>query len=242
MVSSVYFAAALFSSRETLFNSELATRLKRAMPRNVRLFLPQEDGFEFSSLGAELRKRLPEAEVGPAVNAVIYTLDMGGFLSRSDAVLAVLDEPLDDGVLVEISYARRLGIPVLGIRTDRRAPYGVPGDTLGGIHFFAAYQCTHYVMADLAGSVEQLDSLADFVVRWLASLGKHERGPGDAVLEAAAARLFSDVDVVNDDLHSAGVLSRIIDNYLKRPELFARLAPKVSTPAAVATSGVASQP
>jgi nucleoside 2-deoxyribosyltransferase len=225
MVSSVYFAAALFSSRETLFNVELVRRLKTALGRDIRVFLPQEDGFEFSSLGEQLLRRLPEREVAQAVNAIIYTLDMAGFLARADAVVSVLDEPLDDGVLVEISYARRLGIPVLGIRTDRRAPYGVPGDALGGIHFFAAYQCTHFIMADLANSPEQLDALAGAAARWLESLGKRERLPGDPVLEAAARQLFKNVDVVSDDLRAAASLSRIVDNYLAQPALFERLAP-----------------
>jgi nucleoside 2-deoxyribosyltransferase len=226
MVSSVYFAAALFSSRETLFNVELVRRIKSALGRDVRVFLPQEDGFEFSSLGAELLRRLPSSDVAAAVNTIIYTLDMAGFLSASDAVIAVLDEPLDDGVLVEISYARRLGIPVLGIRTDRRVPYGMPGDALGGIHFFAAYQCTHFIMADLAKDLEHLDELAEAAAQWLSSLGRLDRLPGDPVLEAAARQLFRDIDVVNDDLRGSATLAHIVENYLARPELFKRLAPR----------------
>jgi len=229
MVSSIYFAAALFSSRETLFNYELAERLKKALGSKVRVFLPQRDGFEFSALGAALSSRLPEQHVASAVNTIIYTLDIGGFLSRSDAAVAVLDEPLDEGVLVEISYARLLGIPVVGIRSDRRAPFGVPGDALGGIHFFAAYQCTHFVTASVAQQPIELEPLVQTVAETLKSGGRIERKVVDAMLDRATQQLFKNVDIVNGDLHSEETLSRIVDNYAARPDLFERLAPRITS-------------
>ncbi len=60
-------------------------------------------------------------------------------------MVANLDEPIDEGMVVEISYAHLIGKPVLGFRTDIRSPYGDKPDPLGGIHFFVAYQCDDFI-------------------------------------------------------------------------------------------------
>jgi nucleoside 2-deoxyribosyltransferase len=228
-METVYFASALFNSRETLFNQEICRRLESGEFGKFRVLLPQRDGFEFSSLGAMLAARLEPRQVSAAVETIIYTLDMGGFLSRADSVVAVLDEPLDEGVLVELSYARRLGLPCVGIRTDTRTPYGAPGDSLGGIHFFAAFQCTSFLMCSPASGARDLDAITRTVVERLRDQARGARAHGDEILEQATRHLFKGVNVLGDDLHDPKVLGSIVDNYLAGRATFERLAPRVST-------------
>lgn len=131
-----YFAASLFSTRDRLFNLKLCEQIES---NGVTCFLPQRDGFEFSIIGKLLDKS--ELEQG-ILQELIYLLDIGVLLPKSDIVLAVLDEPMDEGVIVEICYAKLLGIPVIGVRTDSKAPFGEKGDKFGGGHFFPMFQCT----------------------------------------------------------------------------------------------------
>lgn len=229
----IYFASALFNSRETLFNLELSSRLE--LGRNGlrhRVLLPQRDGFEFSSLGETLRARLPAAEAETAVQRIIYTLDLGGFLSRSDAVVAVLDEPLDEGVLIEIAYGRRLGLPVVGIRTDSRCPFGSQDDAMGGMHFFAGFQCTRFIRVSPLRRIEELDELASGILDALeaeSSQGAIAAGK-DPRIDHAADRLFEGIDVLEDDLHSAATIRRIVENYVDSRKLFDDLAPLMGVP------------
>lgn len=100
---------------------------------------PQRDGFEFGNLMRAFYNKLPSEEISPAVQKIIYLLDMGIFIPKSDIVLAILDEPLDEGMVVEISYAKMIRKLVIGIRTDVRSPYGSILEPLTGMHFFLAY-------------------------------------------------------------------------------------------------------
>ncbi len=134
-----YFAASLFSTRDRLFNRRLCEQIES---NGVTCILPQRDGFEFSILGKILDKS--ELEQG-ILQELIYLLDIGVLLPKSDIVLAVLDEPMDEGVIVEICYAKMLGIPVIGVRTDSKAPFGEKEDKFGGGHFFPIFQCTRMI-------------------------------------------------------------------------------------------------
>lgn len=134
-----YFAASLFSARDRVFNSKLCEQIES---KGIKCFLPQRDGFEFSILSKLLDKS--ELEQG-ILQELIYLLDIGVLLPKSDIVLAILDEPMDEGVIVEISYAKLIGIPVIGVRTDSRAPFGEKEDKFGGGHFFPMFQCTRMI-------------------------------------------------------------------------------------------------
>lgn len=116
----VYFAASLFNTKECLFNIEITKKLEN---RGHKVYLPQRDGFEFSHLIQELPKELSELEKSKAVAWVIYLADLAK-LSQGTVCLANFDEPLDPGVLIEIMYAKQLGIPTIGYRCDSRTPFG----------------------------------------------------------------------------------------------------------------------
>jgi len=105
---SIYFAAALFASRECVFNIELANSLEE---KGYKVNLPQRDGFEFGSYFFDKikldNKFLPtRAEKDFAFAWIIYMLDVGKFLFESDVLIANLDETLDVGVIIEMSFAR----------------------------------------------------------------------------------------------------------------------------------------
>jgi len=142
----IYPAAALFNGRETFFNSHLVENLEGL---GYKTNFPQRDGFEFGNLTKALSGKIQQNQIGSAVQDVIYFLDMGVFVPKSDVILANLDEPVDEGVVVETSYARLMGKFVIGLRTDVRSPYGAPSDNFGGMHFFPAYQShafiSHYI-------------------------------------------------------------------------------------------------
>jgi hypothetical protein len=70
-----------------------------------------------------LNKLTPE-ETNIAIPRIIYLLDLGHFLYRSDVMIASLDEPLDPGVIVEMMYAKMFNKMLIGYRTEMRTPYG----------------------------------------------------------------------------------------------------------------------
>ena len=56
-----------------------------------------------------------------------------------------MDEPLDPGVLVEIMFAKEMGIPVIEYRTDSRSPYGNMDEIHKGMHFFPLFPADHFI-------------------------------------------------------------------------------------------------
>jgi nucleoside 2-deoxyribosyltransferase len=99
----VFLAAPLFSEAEREFNSKIAKRLR-------------ENGFE-----VWLAQEAPFIEQGThREKKMIYEGDISA-LKSSDVVVAVLDGAVvDAGVAYEMGYAKALGKPVLGLKTDHR--------------------------------------------------------------------------------------------------------------------------
>ncbi len=138
----VYFAAPLFNQLETKYNSKVAELLEE---KGYKVILPQRDGFEFQDLSQTFKKYLKKELVENAVQDVIYLLDIGKFLFSSDIVVALLNEPIDPGVIVEICYARIMEKYVIGLRSDIRQPFGNYHSRFGGMHFFPGFQCNYFI-------------------------------------------------------------------------------------------------
>jgi len=221
----IYPAAALFNARETYFNSQLVERLERL---GYKINFPQRDGFEFGNLTKALSEKLQQDKIGSAVQNIIYFLDMGVFLPKSDVVLANLDEPLDEGVVVEASYAKLMGKFVIGLRTDVRSPYGTPKDNFGGMHFFPAYQAhqflSHYMPSKTPEErEEQMSSLVQIIHSTIqeAGISHHETIPNyvtnnpnlHLILEGGRI-LFNGIG----DIHSKEGLKEIASRYVKNKE------------------------
>jgi len=225
----VYFAAALFSAREAIFNSHLTELFEKD---GHRVFLPQRDGFEFASLHTCLTKQMagqPPSEISTALQTIIYILDIGWFVQNCDVVVANLDEHIDEGVVVEQVFARMMGKRVIGYRTDVRSPYGSLEDPLRGMHFFPAFQSDYFIWShipaktpsDRIAQISELYSRLKPLVE-ATPLGCVECLVSRKVTERATA-LFKDID----DIHSTDGLGSIVSRYLANKEWFLELAPNV---------------
>jgi len=217
----IYPAAALFNGRETSFNSQLVEGLERI---GYETNFPQRDGFEFGNLSKALSGKLQKDQVDSAVQNIIYFLDMGIFVLNSDVVIANLDEPLDEGVVVEASYAKLMGKFVIGLRTDVRSPYGALGDNFAGMHFFPAYQTHQFLQHHISSKTpaerdEQMSSLVQRIDTTIKDAGiSHQNtipeyvriNPNLQPLLEGAELLFSEIE----NIHSNGGLEKIALRYL----------------------------
>lgn len=229
----IYPAAALFNARETYFNSILVEKLENM---GYKTNFPQRDGFEFGNLKEALRGMIPTSQINSAVSNVIYYLDMGVLLKGSDVILANLDEPLDEGVVVEASYGKLMGKFVIGLRTDLRSPYGRPDDDYGAMHFFPAYQThrfiSHYMPSRTPEDREaQMDALAlkihDIIVE--AEVSHNELikdyvrdNPNLQPVFEGAELLFHGID----DIHSISGLETIASRYIENKKRLEEIGPK----------------
>jgi nucleoside 2-deoxyribosyltransferase len=104
----VFLAAPLFSEAEREFNSKIAKRLRDS---GFEVWLAQEAAF--IQKGTHKEKKM------------IYESDISA-LRTSGAVVAVLDGiEVDAGVAYEVGYAKALGKPVVGFKTDYRTFSGM---------------------------------------------------------------------------------------------------------------------
>jgi nucleoside 2-deoxyribosyltransferase len=226
--ANIYLAAALFSGRETWFNLKLATCLEE---RGYATILPQRDGFEFRNLESVLEQRVAREKIPDIVQSIIYLLDVGFFLPNSNVVIANLDEPLDEGVLIEICHAQQLGIPVIGFRTDVRSPYGSPGEPLGGIHFFPAYQCDVFVKHGMPCGTdgqaklewEEFLGLLENAMSHLSAQGRLKSKASTSLLAELAKEVFGDME----DLHSKDALSILVERCASLQDRLGKLRPLI---------------
>ncbi len=217
----IYVAAALFNARETFFNSQLVEDLEKL---GYKTNFPQRDGFEFGDLTKAFSDKLQKDKICSAVQTVIYFLDMGVFVPKSDVVLANFDGPLDEGVVVEVSYAKLMGKFVIGFRTDVRSPYGALDESFGGMHFFPAYQSRAFISHHMPSKTpeERVKQMGAFVEKIDLAIESaeivHQESPPDyvknnphmsAVLEGASL-LFDGIE----DIHSEEGMNEIVSRYL----------------------------
>jgi len=230
----IYPAAALFNGRETYFNSKLVEGLETL---GYKTNFPQRDGFEFGNLAKSLSGKLSQAEVDSAVQNVIYFLDMGVFIPQSDVIVANLDEPLDEGMVAEITYGNLIGKYGIGFRTDVRGPYGPADGRFGGMHFFPAYQCrsflSHYMPCRTANEGDAyMEELALKISKAIRDSGVvhgselpayAKENPQVASILNGAGLLFSEVR----DMHSENGLEEIAQRYLDNRNFLEKIGPKL---------------
>ena len=215
MSKRIYFASALFNARETKLNLDIASRLEQ---EGYSVFLPQRDGFEFGRLTEALQESLSSEAASDAVQAIIYLLDIGWFLAQSDCVVANLDEQIDEGVIVEISYARQLGMKIFGYRTDARTPFGSANSKFGGAHFFPALQCDRFELYAMPNRTEDEAETAinKLIVDMLKFIQQNvvgnqlDRTTYSDNINRAASLLFKGLS----DIHSNDSISEIVRRYI----------------------------
>jgi len=227
----IYFAAALFSGRETFFNVHLADRLETSYD----VFLPQRDGFEFGRLTGSLKDKMNAGAVSEAVQSIIYMFDMGVMLPKHKVVVANLDEPLDPGVDVEVSYAKQMGKFVVGFRTDVRSPYGSISDALRGIHFFPAYQCNvfipHYMPAKCYEDAEQgMNDLAAKIESAITANKRKIVAAEDNLSNPVVQKVIQGARILFDgisDPHSQESLDTIAERYVVNKRKLSEIGPEI---------------
>ncbi|CAF1411541.1 unnamed protein product, partial [Rotaria sordida] len=140
----IYSTAALFNCRELLCNISLNEILESKY--GYKCYIPQRDGFEGHNqfikllLKKEYKKlndtnnnaELTEEEITTCIQYLIYILDMGYFIPNAHVVLGHIDEPMDEGVVIELAWGRTLGKAVIGWRTDIRSVFGDMTHSLKG--------------------------------------------------------------------------------------------------------------
>lgn len=165
-----------------------------------------------------------------------FDLDMGFFIPNSEVIIANLDEPQDEGVMVEISYAKLMDKFVIGYRTDVRSPYGSANDKLRGTHFFPAFQCNSFISSYLPcrTKLEKIDDLVDLAEKIDCTIQKRNISKKDLpkycmdnpqiskVLNGAKT-LFSGID----DIHSESGLEEIAERYIKNRSKLNEIFPEV---------------
>lgn len=99
----IFLAAPLFNEGERDFNSKIAKKLRE---KGFDVWLAQETSFVCEGSHKEKKE--------------IYEVDVQA-LKASDVILAVLDGvEVDPGVAYEMGFAKAIGKPILGLRTDYR--------------------------------------------------------------------------------------------------------------------------
>ncbi len=207
----IYFAGSLFNTREQFFNIKLTELLEE---EGYKVFLPQRDGFEFSNILKEFQKHFSLEESKKAVTILIYLLDIGYFTYNSDVILANLDEPIDEGVVVEITYGKFMGKNILSYRTEVRTNYGCFEDYFKGLHSFPAFQSDKIIFFN---PNESLENIKEKIVSAIKTFDKKE---SKIVEEYERIVYYANLIFKNRDVNS------VIENYKKYKEELLKLFPE----------------
>lgn len=140
----IYWANALFSQADRMFNEMCAKKLRDL---GYEVFLPQETPMTF--------------EIAPT-NEKIFQVDTGAIRS-CDVLVACIDQfPIDSGVACEIGVAYALGKSIIGLYTDIRARREGQGRMYKNQYVMGAIQSAGtivYSIEDLINSLTELNEL-----------------------------------------------------------------------------------
>ncbi len=113
----VYPANALQHPERNILNSEVAQGLEKM---GYRTYFAQRDGFDFPDLKKALSKELKEKSVDSAAKKITYCLDIGKFMPKSDIILINYNQPLDENIVMESSYAKKFGKFTIGFGEESK--------------------------------------------------------------------------------------------------------------------------
>lgn len=232
----IYIAGGLFNAETNFMNAYITEFFEK---KGYNCFLPQRDGFEvakfvdFLNTDKTIKGLTPElaAEIG---HFVPYFLDLGFFMSNSSIVLANLDEPIDDGMVVEMSYAKFADIPIIGFRTDIRTPFGNVKDALA-INPFPVQQCDVFIRMPLPAGVydevlKTADKITETLNKYLEELiptkknkMKDSKDPIFKNIVKGSELLFHDIK----DRHTIDNMKKIAERYIQNKDFFQSVSPKV---------------
>lgn len=223
----IYIASSLFNKRECDFNCRLNEELEKL---GYETFFAQRDGNEFTNLYKILKsKNLSPKQTSSVLLNIIYFFDMGVILPQCDIVVANFDENPDQGVDIEVTYAKLAGKHIIGFRTDARTPYG--SGELNGLHQFPAFQCDDFILyrpkpcTTVKESDEQMEILAEEINKKIknAKIKNISNLHFDKV-QKIAQLIFNDID----DIHTDESINTIIDRCLQYEEEINKARPKIT--------------
>lgn len=153
----IYLAAPLFSQQERQYNRRLAARLQERLPQQADVVLPQD-----------FRVGPGEGTYNDRRHLQMVFKHCLEEVRAADIVLALLDgADADSGVAFEVGFARGLGKPVLGVRTDFRQLQ------VKGLNVMLAEGCSE-VLCHFSFD-ENLDHLVEAVIARLEKLSQPRR-------------------------------------------------------------------
>jgi hypothetical protein len=253
MKNYIYMAAGLFNVETNMVNAYFTKQLEAFYAKNpltkrgeeiqAKCYLPQRDGFEVGKIADFISHaghilppdgKLTAAEV---VMYVPYYLDLGYFMSNSIAVVANLDEPIDNGLMVEIAYAKLCNIPVIGLRTDLRTPLGERTNILS-INPFIIEQCDCFIWSQTPpGDFDDVMSHTDSIItelekrirKWVADDSKsnemrESQNPIFKNIIKGSDLLFSDLE---GNIHTDENMTKIVKSFAKHAEFLMEIAPEL---------------
>ena len=134
----IYFAGALFSMAEKVFNETLKNELLKLKP-DLQILLPQD----------EAKKIFGDPDFE---NKVFQSCVEG--VKEADLILCILDGPdADSGTCIELGLAYQQGKRIIGVRTDFRA------SEEDGLNIMVRKVLNEYINKTELHSVEELAEL-----------------------------------------------------------------------------------
>ena len=226
----IYNAAGLFNASDQIYNLLLTSALEK---KGHKVILPQRDGFEFSKLNSALEGILEANEIPDAVNRMIYFLDKGKFIGQnSNVCVARLDGlAIDEGVVNEMGFCNMLGVPIIGLTTDIRSPYGNITNEVSGKHFFPLYSCDKFIAVspnfkNLNGAYKQIGKVALEIGKFIRSFHYSPIFTDNLFAHniiSVAKELFGDIN----DIHSEDGLKEIAERYVHAKKKIENILPNI---------------
>jgi dTMP kinase len=140
--SQIYWANAIFSMADRLFNAQCAEVLRKA---GYRVFLPQE-----AIVNTPIDESSPAAED-------IFRVDTSAILDSQLLVACIDQETIDCGVACEIGVAFAYGIPIIGLYTDIRQYRKDRGQMYKNLYVVGAIESTGEIVLGKLVAFEGID-------------------------------------------------------------------------------------
>ncbi len=214
-----------------MYMSYIAQELEKS---GQTCYLPQRDGFKVALLIEILAK---DKSITPDLANKIaflmpYYLDLGHFLKMSKIAIADLDDDLDSGMLVEISYAKLCNLPVIGVRTDTNAHFGSQTQ-VWNINPFPIFQSDIYIktptpVGDFATVQKSLDEIIAKIKDGIKKLA-NKKNQMDKSDNPVIKDVIKGAEILFDgvmDIHSEAGIKQILKNFMDNQKFFLDRAPE----------------
>jgi nucleoside 2-deoxyribosyltransferase len=230
--NNIYLSSGMFNADTNLYNACLTKYLES---KSYNCYLPQRDGLSVAQLSTYLQKHNPE--VANEISCYVpYYFDLGCGMKNAIAVVANMDDLVDIGMTVEVSYASISNLPVVGVRTDIKSPFGNVNDLIS-INPFPVMQCDVYfatkpfdgeykeIMSHLDDVFKIVEESVEKLIKIKSNNMTHSKNPVIINILKAAAILFDGIK----DIHTEEAMQEVVKRYLENQKFFDSIVPKSIT-------------